>query len=142
MSTATAAPTTHFGDHDDAGMLPAIKRAAGLYLALSLATVVAIVALRDNSDAVTAAVWTRGIIVAASSLVTFLLTLRAERGSRGAYRRLRIISAAMIVAIVVIIALPGDFPLWVKIEQGACAIVLLRLAALLNVRRTRRLFAA
>ena len=32
--------------------------------------------------------------------------------------RLRVVTAIMAVAIVVIIALPGMFPLWFKLEQG------------------------
>jgi hypothetical protein len=36
--------------------------------------------------------------------------------------RLRIVSAVVLVAIVVIIAPPGGFPLWLKIEQGGCGL--------------------
>jgi hypothetical protein len=118
-----------------------IKTLAGGYLAISLASVVAIVALRQHAAEVNSAVWTHGIIVAASAVLTFLVALRAARGSRGAFRRLRIISVVLVVAIAVIIALPGDFPLWMKAEQGVCGLLMLWVAVLANGRHLRSLFA-
>jgi hypothetical protein len=43
----------------------------------------------------------------------------------------------MLVAIVVIIAIPGSFPLWMKIEQGACGLVLLGVVAIVNGKQLR-----
>ena len=50
---------------------------------------------------------------------------RAAEGHGRSYLRLRLVSAIMVVAIVVIIAIPGDFPVWLKIEQGVCGLLLL-----------------
>ncbi len=103
----------------------------------------AIFLLRNNHTAVNSAVWTRGTVVALSALLTFTFTVRTARGSRRAYLRLRIISAAMVVAIAVIIALPGTFPLWMKVEQGISGLVLIGVAAVVNgehLRRRRRRF--
>lgn len=111
------------------------------YLALSLLTVLAVVALRHHTGIVTQAVWIRTIIVAASALLTTGFAAQAARGSRGGYRRLRIVSIAMLVAIVVIIALPGVFPAWLKVEQGVCALFLLGVVVLTNRRQLRALFA-
>jgi hypothetical protein len=119
----------------------AIKALAGGYLIISLAAVAAIYALRHHPAQVNSAVWTHGIIVAASAVVMFLVALRAARGSRGAFRRLRIISVVLVVAIAVIIALPGDFPLWMKAEQGVCGLLMLGVAVLANGRHLRSLFA-
>ncbi|MFC5185584.1 hypothetical protein [Actinomadura harenae] len=101
-----------------------IKTLVGVYAVLSVLTVAGLVAYR-NSSSVTTPVWVRLIIVAVSSLILFALTLRAARGSRGAFRRLRILSAVMLVAIVVIISLPGMFPVWMRVEQGVCGVLLL-----------------
>lgn len=120
----------------------AAKLLAGGYLLLSVLTLAAIVLLRDDSSAVNAAVWIRGTIVAVSALLTYLFAVRAARGSRRAYLRLRIVSAVMVVAIVVIVALPGTFPLWLKIEQSVCGVLLLCLVAIVNGRRARSAFAA
>jgi hypothetical protein len=119
----------------------AVKLLAGAYLAVSLVTLAAIIALRNHSHLVNSAVWVRGTIVAASAVLTFLFAVRAARGSRPAYRRLRILSAVMVVAIVVIIALPGTFPVWLKVEQGACGVLLLGVVAIVNRGRVRVLFA-
>jgi hypothetical protein len=112
------------------------------YFAVSALTLVAIVVMRNNASEVNSAVWVRGVIVVASSLLTYTFAVRAARGSRRAYRRLRILSAAMVVAITVIIALPGTFPLWMKIEQGACGLLLASVVVILNSRHLRSLFAA
>jgi hypothetical protein len=112
------------------------------YLAISVLSLVAIVLLRNHTAQVTSAVWTHGIIVAASALLTFTFTARAVRGSRRAYLRLRIASAIMLAAIAVIIAIPGSFPLWMKIEQGACGLILLGVVAIVNGRQLRSSFAA
>ncbi|MQS15619.1 hypothetical protein F7Q99_25950 [Streptomyces kaniharaensis] len=119
-----------------------VRRLLAAYLGLSVVTLAAIVALADHPSLVNTAVWIRGVAVAASAVITLVLAVRAARGSHGAFRRLRIISTIMLVAIVVIIVLPGTFPLWMKIEQGLCGLALLGVAAVLNGRQLRTLFAA
>ena len=118
----------------------ALRLLLGGYLAVSVLTLAAIVLMR-NTSAVNAAVWIRGTIVVASALLTTGLAAGTARGSRGAYRRLRIVSAAMVVAIAVIIAIPGPFPLWMKIEQGFCGLLLVGVVAIANGRRMRSRFA-
>ncbi|MEV1174060.1 hypothetical protein [Nonomuraea sp. NPDC049784] len=113
----------------------------GGYLGISVLTLVAVVLFRDDPSVVNDAVWVRGTIVAVSALATFAFAVGTSRGSRRAYLRLRIISAVMVVAIVVIIALPGLFPVWMKIEQGVCGLVLLGVVAIANGRHLRSLFA-
>ena len=111
------------------------------YLAVSVLTLTAIVLLRNDVSVVNPAVWIRGTIVAASSVLTLAFAAGAARGSRGAYRRLRVITAVMPVAIVVIIALPGTFPLWMKVEQAVCGVLLLGVVAVVNGRVMRASFA-
>ncbi len=102
------------------------------YVGLSVLAVGVVALLRNHPAQVNATVWTRAVIVAGVSLITLSMTLIAARGNRGAWWRLRIVSAAQIVAIVVIIAVPGAVPLWVKLEQGACGLILLGVAAIAN----------
>ncbi|MEU9044891.1 MULTISPECIES: hypothetical protein [unclassified Kitasatospora] len=118
-----------------------VRRFVLAYLGLSVLTLAVAFALRDHPSLVTSAVWVRGTIVVAGAAVTLLLTARAARGSRGAFRRLRIISAAMLAAIATIIVLPGLFPVWMKVEQGLCGLALLGVAVLVNGRHLRTLFA-
>ncbi|HEX9335628.1 MAG TPA: hypothetical protein VF892_07070 [Pseudonocardiaceae bacterium] len=119
-----------------------IRLLAGGYLGISVLTLAAIVLLRNHTAIVNDAVWVRGTIVVASSVLTLLFTVRAARGSRRAFLRLRILTGVMVVAIAVIIALPGTFPLWMKIEQGVCGLLLLGVVVLVNGRRMRSSFAA
>jgi len=113
---------------DAGGMNPrTLKLLAGGYLAVNLATVVAIVAMRHDTALVTDAVWTRGTLVAISSVLTYLFAAQAARGNGRGYLRLRIVALIQLVAIVTIIAVPGAFPLWMKVEQGVCGLLLLGL---------------
>jgi len=118
------------------------KLLVGSYAGISVLTLVAIALLRNHATMVNSAVWTHGIIVAASALLLLTFTVRAAGGSRRAYLRLRIASSVMVVAIAVIIALPGTFPLWMKIEQGACGLILIGVVVIANGRHLRSLFAA
>ncbi|WP_377273157.1 hypothetical protein [Peterkaempfera sp. SMS 1(5)a] len=112
----------------------------GGYLGLSVATLAVAAALHGDAGAVNAAVWIRGTIVVASALLTRAFAARAARGSQRAYLRLRIVTGVMVAAIAAILALPGTFPLWMKIEQAACGLLLLGVVAVVNSRRVRALF--
>lgn len=144
MTTTQSMPTsnTALGHPGTAVAFRRIKLLAGGYLGISALAVVAIVLLRHQPAEVTSAVWTHGILVAASALVALGLAVRAARGSRGAYRRLRIMSVALVVAIAVIIGLPGSFPLWMKAEQGLAGLFMIGVAVLVNRSHLRSLFAA
>ncbi|SEF21669.1 hypothetical protein SAMN05421837_101996 [Amycolatopsis pretoriensis] len=109
----------------------------GAYAVLSVLTLVAIVLFRNNHTMVTDAVWVRATLVVASSLLTFAFARSAARGSRKGLLRLRIVAAVMLVAIVVIVALPGLFPMWLRIEQAVCGLLLLGVTVLVNGRRAR-----
>ncbi len=119
-----------------------IRRLLLAYLAVSLAALVAIVLMRDDAAEVNPAVWTRAIIVVATAALMLLFAAKAADGSRGAYRRLRIISIVTVVAIAVIIAAPGTFPVWLKVEQGLCGLIMAGVAVVANRPRLRTLFAA
>lgn len=119
-----------------------LKLFVSSYLGLSVVTLVAIILLRNNASVVNAAVWIRGTIVVASALLTFVFARRAARGHRKAFLRVRIISVIMVVAIVTIISLPGTFPLWMKIEQGICGLLLLGVVVISNGKNLRSVFAA
>ncbi|MEU5090089.1 hypothetical protein [Streptomyces sp. NPDC021356] len=117
-----------------------VKRLVGCYLALSVATLVAVFLLRDHADVVDDAVWTRTVIVAGSAALTYTFAVGAARGSRRAFLRLRIVTAVMTVAVAVIVALPGLFPVWLRIEQSVCGLLLLGVVLVVNGREMRALF--
>jgi hypothetical protein len=89
---------------------------------------------------VDAAIWIRCSLVFASSVTLLLIALSAARGSRNAWIRLRIISAVVVVAVIVIVAIPGFLPDWVRIEQAVCGALVLPVAILLNLPRFSALF--
>ena len=118
-----------------------VKMLIGCYLGLSVLTLMVAFFMRDNPTLVPPAVWVRGTIVVISALLTVLFTVQTARGSRGGYLRLRIVSAVMVIAIAVITALPGLFPLWMRIEQGVCGLLLLSVVVIVNNKHLRQAFA-
>ncbi|HEU4783305.1 MAG TPA: hypothetical protein VFS83_08200 [Ktedonobacterales bacterium] len=119
----------------------AVKLILGSYLGISVLTLVAAILLRGNAAIAPIAVLVRGTIVVAHALINLLFAARMSRGSRLGYRLLRLSSAAMVVAIVVIIAIPGDFPVWFKIEQGLCGLLLLGAVIVAFTKPVRSVFA-
>jgi hypothetical protein len=117
-----------------------IKALVGAYLAISFLNLVAIVLLRNHESLVNSAVWTRGTILGTTAVLMFAFTIRASRGSRRAYLRLRIASAIILVSVPVIMLLPGTFPLWMKIEQCVCGLILLAVVLLVNRKHLRLTF--
>ncbi len=111
------------------------------YLTISALTVVAIAVMRNNAAQVNSAVWIHGIIVVASALFTYIFTVRASAGASRSYLRLRVISIVTPAAMVVLIALPDTFPLWMKIEQDAFGLLLIGVAVRVNSKHQRSSFA-
>jgi hypothetical protein len=121
---------------EPAGFRPVLLLTGG-YATLSVLTLLAIILFRNDHAMVTDAVWVRATLVVASSLLTFAFARSAARGSWKGLLRLRIVSGVMLVAIVVIVALPGLFPVWLRIEQAVCGLLLLGVTVLVNGRRAR-----
>ena len=112
----------------------------GCYVALSLATLVVIIVLRHHPTIVTQPSWVRVIIVAPTALLMIRFAVGTLRGSRRLYGWLRVTSAIVLAAIVAVIAIPGDFPLWLKIEQGVAGLLLLGVVLIINGRLVRLAF--
>lgn len=110
------------------------------FLVVSAATLVAIIVMRDDPMLVTETVWIRCSLVLSSSVVTLIFMIGAIRGSRAAFNRVRLISAIILIAVCVIVAIPGFLPAWVWIEQVICGLLLLPAVIAMNLPRTRALF--
>ncbi|MFF8787436.1 hypothetical protein [Streptomyces sp. NPDC015125] len=118
------------------------KLLVGGYALVSGLTLLAVILLRHHPGLVTDAVWVRASIVVATSLLMVSFAVRTGRGHSRSYLRLRLASGVMLVAIAVIVALPGAFPVWLKAEQGVCGVLLLGVVVIVNGRRMRSAFAA
>lgn len=123
--------------------LRTMKLLVGAYAGLSVLTLVAIVLLRNDPTLVNTSAWIRGIILAAVSLLTYLFTARAAQGAKRMMLRVRIVTAVQIVAIVVLLAIPGTpFPTWMKIEQVICGLVLIGVALVTTGKPLRTAYAS
>ncbi|BFU45715.1 hypothetical protein [Krasilnikovia sp. MM14-A1004] len=114
--------------------LNTVVKLLSAFLVISLATIVATVLMRHNPTLVTTAVWIRTPLVAASAAILLVLARRAATGHRGSFRRLRIISPVVLTAIIVVVAWPGAFPVWLRVEQAVCGVFLLSVVVRTNLR--------
>jgi hypothetical protein len=112
------------------------------YLGAGVAALVAVILLRNHPAEVNGAAWVRSIIVVGTALILLSAATLAGRGTRGAFRRLRIISIVTTVAIAAIVAVPGTFPVWLKVEQACCGVIMLGVVLLANGRAAWARFAA
>jgi hypothetical protein len=107
---------------------------------VSAAMEVVLVVQSVSSVRVDGGTWTRCSLVLASAVVLLLLGVAAARGSRPAWRRLRIISPIVVVAVIVVVSIPGFLPDWVRLEQAVCGALVLPAAVIVNLPRTAALF--
>jgi hypothetical protein len=107
---------------------------------VSLAMEAVLVVQSVSAVSVDGGTWTRCSLVLASSIVLLLLAVGAVRGSRPAFRRLRVVSPIVVVAVVVVVSIPGFLPDWVRLEQAVCGALVLPVAIILNLPRTVALF--
>src|SRR4051812_5614313 len=111
------------------------------YTVLSVLAVGVLVVLRGDAAVATDAAWVRASIVLVSSLLTLLFAAQAAGGSPRGYLRLRLVTTVMLVAIIVIVAIPGAFPVWLRVEQAVCGLLLAGVVLLVNRAPVRALFA-
>jgi hypothetical protein len=117
--------------------LESVVRLLTAFLVISVGTVVAVALMRHHPTLVTPAVWIRTPLVAASAAVLLLFARRAAAGHRGSFRRLRVISMVVLAAIIVVVAWPGAFPVWVRVEQAVCGLFMLSVVVRTNLRVVR-----
>ena len=120
-------------------VLRRLKTLSIAYLAVSITALTVATLMRNHHAEVNSAVWTRGTIAVVSALLTAMFAARTARGGRRAYLRLRIVSAITVAGFALVLALPG-FPVWMKVEQGVCGLLLLGVVAIVNGRELRAAF--
>jgi hypothetical protein len=117
--------------------LNTVVKLLAAFLVISVSTVVAVVLMRHNPALVTTAVWVRTPLVAASAAVLLLFARRAAAGHGASFRRLRIISMVVLAAIIGVVAWPGAFPVWLRVEQAVCGVFMLSVVVRTNLRVVR-----
>jgi len=110
------------------------------FLVVSAVMEAALIVLSATKWAIDSTVWTRCSLVLGSSIVLLLFAVRAARGSRRSWLRVRILSPIVVTAVVVVVSIPGFLPDWVRLEQGLCGALVLGAAILVNLPRTRAHF--
>jgi peptidoglycan/LPS O-acetylase OafA/YrhL len=98
-------------------------------LGLCVSLLSAAIALRHS---ISPAVWIRSTIILVVSLVMLVCGKQMRGGRRWAYVRAKWIAILGTIGFIGVAALPGPFPAWMRIEQGAQALVFLALAWMLT----------
>ncbi|MFB6438171.1 hypothetical protein ACFCVY_15550 [Streptomyces sp. NPDC056411] len=137
-TTADAAPLHLPGAQRAFGTAKILVAAYGVLSAAVLLTV-AVLAITDHP--VTSFMWGRSAGLLASAAVVHWLTVLAARGRRWAYRRVRILSVVMPVAIIAVDLIPGICPGWFALAQAVSALPLAATAFLSNGPGLRAAFA-
>lgn len=117
-----------------------ILRLLAAFLVVSAAMIAFLIVATLFIAPIDVAVWIRSGFVLASSIVLLLCARSAARGSRSAWIRLAVIAPVILVAVVVIVSIPGFLPGWVRIEQAVCGALVLPVVILALLPRTRALF--
>ncbi|MCK2212309.1 hypothetical protein MF672_000630 [Actinomadura sp. ATCC 31491] len=86
-------------------------------------------------------VWLRGGAVAVAAAWLVALAGQAARGRRPAYVRIRFVSLAAPVGVVIILLAPDSgYPGWMKAEQAVVGVLVAAVAFLVNRRSVREAF--
>lgn len=110
-----------------------LKAFALMYVCVNAAAFAAIIALRHKTGQVNDTVWIRGTILFATSLLLFAFTNHITRGSRKALLRVRIIATILLASVIVLLVVGHQLlPLWMKLEQAVCGLLLLGIVILVN----------
>ncbi|GAA3597747.1 hypothetical protein GCM10022419_096340 [Nonomuraea rosea] len=139
-SDRTTAEARHVGHPHLRQAFGRTKASVAAYGAFSVAVLVVVVLLSVTGSEVTSFMWGRTGGMVASAVVTYWLTVRAARGARWAYVRVRVISVVVPIAIVAIDAIPGALPAWFVAMQLAGALALVPAAFVVNGARLRAAF--
>ncbi|MFP3466757.1 hypothetical protein [Leifsonia sp. SIMBA_070] len=110
------------------------------FVGVSTVMEVLLAALTVSGVDVAIAIWIRCSLVLASSVLLLLFGIGAARGSRSSWVRLSIVAPVVVVAVIVIVSIPGFLPDWVRIQQALCGLLVLPVAILAVLPRTRALF--
>jgi hypothetical protein len=115
----------------------AIRALTAVYAAATVATV-GFLAWRHGDRAIaTDHAWGHAVIVLGFAVLMLSVARHAARGSRRALLRLRIIAVVIPVASLVMVAIPGFLPVWMRIEQAVYGVLLLVIAGLASDARLR-----
>jgi hypothetical protein len=107
------------------GRLRVVTGLVAVYVVIAIGTVVALGALSAVEPRVaTTAAWVHAVIVLVFAVVLPLRLRAVGRGSRRALIAVGIIAAVLLVVNVVEALIPGLFPLWMRVEMVAIAVVM------------------
>ncbi|WP_101846029.1 hypothetical protein [Zhihengliuella sp. ISTPL4] len=110
-------------------------------LVLGVGAVVVALVLAADGDSVPFAVWMRTLVVLAMTATLFYFAWRARRGWRWAYLRLRLFAQIFPVITLVMVAIPGLYPVWMVTEQIVFSLIMIGIADFLTSDHMRAVFA-
>lgn len=101
------------------------------YVAIVLGTVVALAVMSSMAPRLaTDEAWGHAVIVAIFAIVLPLRLRSARAGNARAWRAVGVIAAVLLVVNVVEAALPGAFPVWMRVQMAVIAVLMAALVVL------------
>lgn len=103
------------------------------YVVIALATVAALAIMSSAAPALaTSEAWGHAVIVAVFAIVLLLRWRSARAGDAKAWRAVGVIAAVLLVVNAVEAALPGVFPVWMRVEMAVIAVLMCVLVVLMR----------
>lgn len=118
-----------------------IRAMCAAYLAATVLTIAFLAWKNNDRSLVTDHAWGHEVILLVFAVVLVLVARRAAEGHRRAYLRLRIVAVVVPVASLVVAAIPGFLPGWMRIEQVVYGLWLVGVAVLAHHPAVRSGFA-
>ncbi|MEU8276193.1 hypothetical protein ACFYOK_11510 [Microbispora bryophytorum] len=131
MTTITGA-TAHLDDGRTREAFDLAKKCvalSGMICGITLATV-AVLSIADQPG--TTFMWARAVILLAIAPMLHRMIVRASRGSRRSFERMRVITVTMPIAIIGVDLIPGICPAWYAVMQAMSVLPLVAVAFILN----------
>jgi hypothetical protein len=113
-----------------------VRRLVVVYVALTVATLAALVVLSGvGSRAATSEAWGHAVVVAGFAVLLPLRVRAASRGSRRALGAVGVIATVLVVVNLVEALVPGLFPVWMRAEMVGVALLMAAVSLLTLPRR-------
>jgi hypothetical protein len=110
------------------GAFDRAKSSIKVYVALSAAALLAVIAVSVSGHMVNTFMWVRAVLLPLVAVLIYRMTGSASQGSRRAFERVRALAVIMPIVIIGVDLIPGVCPPWYAVIQVVCMLPVIRVA--------------
>lgn len=137
----TALPAGHSNDGQVRWAFDTMKKCLALYGVVGVIVLATLAVVAVTQGEVSTFMWVRAAILLAVAPLFHRLAVRASRGLRKDFDRLRTVSLVAPIAIVAVDLIPGLCPAWYLVMQAVSAMTLVAVAVITRRRILNSVFA-